>query len=83
MRHWISEGFAAIEAMLNDHLSTGQYCEGEMPTIADCCLIPQVYNARRFGVDMTPFPTISRIEQSCLRLPAFDLARPEMQPDKP
>jgi maleylacetoacetate isomerase len=83
VRHWINEGFAAIEAMLNDHLSTGQYCEGELPTIADCCLIPQVYNARRFGVDMAPFPTISRIERSCLQLPAFDLARPEMQPDKP
>lgn len=83
VRHWIQEGFEAIEAMLNDGLSTGQYCEGETPTIADCCLIPQVYNARRFGVDISQFPTIARIEQSCLTLPAFDLARPEMQPDKP
>src|SRR5688572_21947058 len=43
VRHWIAEGFAAIEAMLTDHLATGQYCEGEVPTIADCCLVPQVY----------------------------------------
>ncbi len=83
VRHWITEGFSAIESMLTDHLSTGQYCEGETPTIADCCLIPQVYNARRFGVDIAQFPTIARIEKSCLALPAFDLARPEMQPDKP
>jgi maleylacetoacetate isomerase len=83
VRHWITEGFTAIEAMLNDHLSTGQYCEGEAPTIADCCLIPQVYNARRFGVDVEQFPTIARIEKACLALQAFDMARPEMQPDKP
>ena len=83
VRHWITEGFAAIESMLGDHLSTGQYCEGEAPTIADCCLIPQVYNARRFGVDIEQYPTIARIEKACLELPAFDLARPERQPDKP
>ena len=83
VRHWIGEGFAAIETMLNDHLSTGQYCEGEVPTIADCCLVPQVYNARRFGVDIGKYPTIERIEKACLALPAFDLARPERQPDKP
>lgn len=83
VRHWIVDGFAAIEAMLRDHLATGEYCDGETPTIADCCLIPQVYNARRFGVDIAQFPTIARIEQACLRLPAFDLARPEMQPDRP
>lgn len=83
VRHWIVDGFAAIEAMLRDHLATGEYCDGETPTIADCCLIPQVYNARRFGVDIAQFPTIARIEQASLRLPAFDLARPEMQTDRP
>ncbi|HJW46506.1 MAG TPA: maleylacetoacetate isomerase [Lysobacter sp.] len=83
VRHWITEGFNAIESMVTGNLSTGQYCEGETPTIADCCLIPQVYNARRFGVDIAQFPTIARIEKNCLALPAFDLARPEMQPDKP
>jgi len=51
--------------------------------LADCCLIPQVYNARRFGVAIDAFPTIERIEQACLALPAFDTARPELQPDCP
>ncbi|MFD0739035.1 maleylacetoacetate isomerase [Lysobacter koreensis] len=83
VRHWIVDGFRAIESMLNDHPSTGRYCDGDTPTIADCCLIPQVYNARRFGVAVEGFPTIARIEQACLALPAFDNARPERQPDCP
>lgn len=83
VRHWIGDGFQAIETMLNDHPSTGRYCEGDNPTIADCCLIPQIYNARRFGVVVDEFPTIARIEQACLALPAFDAARPERQPDCP
>ena len=83
VRHWINEGFSAFEALLQDHPSTGTYCDGHMPTIADCCLIPQVYNARRYGVSMDPYPNIVRIEQACLELPAFDAARPERQPDAP
>jgi len=83
VRHWIVEGFAAAEAMLADHPSTGEYCEGNLPGYADCCVIPQVYNARRFGVDMDQFPTMQRIEAACLALPAFDAARPERQPDAP
>jgi len=82
-RHWMTEGFTAFEALLQHNLSTGEFCDGNVPTIADCCLIPQVYNARRFGVDLTPYPTIVRIEQACLALPAFDAARPERQPDAP
>jgi maleylacetoacetate isomerase len=83
VRHWIDEGFGAIEEMLNDNLSTGQFCEGETPTIADCCLIPQLYNARRFGAPLEAFPTLLRIERACLELPEFDRARPENQPDCP
>jgi maleylacetoacetate isomerase len=83
VRHWMTEGFAAFEALLQDHPSTGAYCDGHAPTIADCCLIPQLYNARRFAVDMTPYPTLLRIEEACLALPAFDAARPEKQPDAP
>lgn len=83
VKHWIVRGFRAFEASLDDHPATGEFCEGDTPTIADCCLIPQVYNARRFGVDLTPFPTIARIERACLALPAFDAARPERQPDAP
>ena len=83
VRHWIDEGFAAIEAMLADHPSTGRFCEGDAPTLADCCLVPQVYNARRFKFDLSAYPTIERIEAECLALPAFDAARPENQPDAP
>lgn len=83
VRHWIREGFDAFEALLADDPATGMFCEGDQPTIADCCLVPQVYNARRFGVDLTPYPTIRRIEEACLALPAFDAARPERQADAP
>ncbi len=82
-KHWITEGFTAFEALLQDSPSTGEFCAGYAPGLADCCLIPQIYNARRFSVDLTPYPTITRIEQACLALPAFDAARPERQPDAP
>ena len=78
-----AEGFAAFEALLHAHPSTGDYSDGDLPTLADCCLVPQVYNARRFGVDLSPYPTILRIEEACLQLPAFQAARPENQPDAP
>lgn len=83
VQHWIKTGFTAMEVMLAGHPSTGEFCEGNAPTIADCCLIPQVYNARRYGIDMGAYPTITRIETHCLTLPAFDAARPEQQPDAP
>ncbi|MES2857718.1 MAG: maleylacetoacetate isomerase [Pseudomonadota bacterium] len=83
VRHWITDGLAAAEAMLANHPSTGDFSEGNAPGVADCCLIPQIYNARRFGVDMGAFPTLQRIEAACLALPAFDAARPERQPDAP
>lgn len=82
-KHWIREGFRAFETLLVENLSTGTYCDGDSPTLADICLVPQVYNARRFGVEMQEFPTITRIEQQCLSLQAFDDARPENQPDAP
>lgn len=81
VRHWIAEGFRALEAMLADSPSTGEFCVGDTPSLADCCLVPQAYNAHRFGLDLQPFPTIARIEAACLRLPAFDRARPELQAD--
>ena len=81
MLHWMREGFSAMQAMLADSTETGTFCHGESPTIADCCLIPQLYNARRFGLDLTPYPELSRIEANALALPAFDQARPENQPD--
>ncbi|WDS35623.1 maleylacetoacetate isomerase [Pseudoxanthomonas sp.] len=83
VRHWIAEGFQAMETLLADDPATGTYCHGEVPGMADCCLVPQVYNARRFGVDMAAYPTIARVEQACLQLPAFARASPEQQPDAP
>ena len=79
-RHWVAEGFDALESLLQDR-SNRRYCFGESPGLADVALIPQVYNARRFAVDMDPYPVITAIEQHCLTLPAFDRAVPENQPD--
>ena len=83
MRHWIEAGFVALEEMLGSNPSTGEFCEGDEPTMADCCLVPQVYNARRFGIEMSRFPTILRINEHCLSMPEFALAVPEKQPDAP
>ncbi|GAB3735032.1 maleylacetoacetate isomerase [Luteimonas pelagia] len=83
VRHWIVEGFRAYEALVDDNPATGAFSEGETPTLADVCLIPQMYNARRFGVDLDAFPALQRIEAACLALPAFRDAAPERQLDAP
>ena len=75
--HWVIEGFAAIEAML----TPGPYACGSHVTLADVCLIPQVFNARRLKVPLDNFPKIVAVETACLKLAAFDAARPENQPD--
>ncbi|WP_115562921.1 maleylacetoacetate isomerase [Xanthomonas arboricola] len=80
-QHWMQCGFSALEAQLAQDPRTGTFCHGETPGLADCVLIPQLYNARRFEVDLTPYPTLQRIERQCLALPQFDAARPEAQPD--
>ena len=80
-RRWIDEGFAAMEAMLGDDPRTGDHCFGNKPTLADICLVPQVFNSQRFGVDMTRYPTLARIHENCMRLPAFADQAPERQPD--
>ena len=83
MRHWMAVGLASVEAMLADNPATGEFCEGEDPGFADCCLVPQLYNARRFKLDLSGYPQILRIEAACAALPAFEAARPENQPDAP
>lgn len=80
--HWIATGFTALEAMLQAE-ETGEFCHGDIPTMADCCLVPQVYNAERFDCDLTPYPTIRRIHKACNALPAFASAHPARQPDAP
>ncbi|RSZ57808.1 maleylacetoacetate isomerase [Massilia atriviolacea] len=79
--HWLREGMAAIEAHLAHSPDTGRFCHGDTPTMADCCLVPQVFNARRFHVDLAPYPTIARIDAMCAALPAFAEAHPSRQPD--
>ncbi len=79
-RHWIAEGFAALEPQLAAR-AAGPFCLGDRPTFADVCLVPQVANARRFRVPLDAYPRIVAIDAACLALAAFDLARPERQPD--
>lgn len=78
-QHWISKGFQALEQKLKHR--AGKYCYGYQLSLADICLVPQVYNALRFELDMTAFPTINRIYQACNSLEAFIQAKPENQPD--
>lgn len=73
--HWIEIGFAALEKGLVN--SAGKYCFGNQLTLADLCLIPQVYNANRFAVPLDNYPTILRINENCLAMPAFDQAKPQ------
>jgi maleylacetoacetate isomerase len=75
--HWVVEGFKALEQMLKP----GPYAYGAHVTLADICLVPQLFNARRLEVPLDAFPKIVAVEQACLKLPAFDKARPENQPD--
>jgi maleylacetoacetate isomerase len=78
--HWIGRGFAALESWLGDAGSDG-YCHGDRPTLADCFLIPQVYNAERFDCDLSSWPAITGIAARCRSLAAFRAAEPERQPD--
>ncbi|MGH8184874.1 MAG: maleylacetoacetate isomerase [Rhodanobacteraceae bacterium] len=82
-KHWIVAGFDALEATLAGHPGTGAFCEGDAPTMADACLVPQVYNAQRFRVDMKTYPTLARIDAACRELKAFNDAAPEAQADAP
>jgi maleylpyruvate isomerase len=78
-RHWVAEGFGAIEAMLAR--SAGAFCVGDAPSLADVCLVPQVYNGRRYECDLAPYPTILRIDERCRQIEAFARAAPERQPE--
>jgi maleylpyruvate isomerase len=80
-RHWIAEGFAALEARLAGESATGEFCHGDSPSLADICLVPQVFNAERFECDLTPYPTIRRIAERCRMEEAFAKAAPGEQPD--
>jgi maleylacetoacetate isomerase len=80
-KYWIDVGFEALETRLAREAETGRFCHGDAPTLADVCLVPQLANARRFDIDVSPYPTLTRIEAACRALPAFAAAAPERQPD--
>jgi maleylacetoacetate isomerase/maleylpyruvate isomerase len=83
MRHWVAAGFHALETVLASSKETGRYCHGDAPGLADLCLVPQVYNARRWKMSLDDYPTIMRIDAACAQLDAFSEAMPEHQPDAP
>jgi maleylpyruvate isomerase len=80
-QHWIALGFSALEEMVRAAPKRGKFCFGETPTLADLCLVPQLANARRFGCDLSSYPTLVQIDAHCATLPAFVKAAPENQPD--
>ncbi len=77
--HWISRGLEALESLAKT--TAGRYAVGDAVSIADLCLIPQLYSSRRFPVDLAPYPTLLRIEAACAELPAFQAAHADRQPD--
>jgi maleylacetoacetate isomerase len=83
-RHWIADGLARLEADLNrgdGSSGSGRFCHGEAPTMADCCLVPQIFNAKRYGSDLAFYPKVMRVFDACMKLEAFDRAQPSKQPD--
>ena len=80
-RHWVHEGLTAIEQILAHSAAPGRFCFGDTPTMADCCLVPQVFNARRFNCPLDAMPHIQRIVSACEELDAFQRASPAQQPD--
>jgi maleylpyruvate isomerase len=79
-RHWVELGLGALEAQVSA-TKTGRFCHGDAPTLADCCLVPQLFNARRFGCSLASYPTLLSIEENCNRLKEFAQAAPDQQPD--
>jgi len=75
--HWIAEGFTALEQVVDDD----GFCRGSVPSLADVCLLPQIYNARRFDVALDAYPKLRKIEETCNQIEAFANAVPELQPD--
>ena len=80
-RHWVEAGLGTVERLLADSPDTGRFCHGDTPTMADCYLVPQLYNARRFACDLSGLDTMLRIDAACQAEPAFAAAAPKRQPD--
>jgi maleylacetoacetate isomerase len=80
-RHWIAEGFEMMESFLKRERRHGKFCFRDQMTMADCCLVPQVFNAQRYHCDLKPYPTVMLVHEACMKLDAFVLAQPSKQPD--
>ncbi len=80
-RHWIANGLAPLESMLAGSNQTGLFCHGNQPTMADCCLVPQIFNAQRYDCDLSGYPKTMQIFKQCMTLEAFDRAQPSKQPE--
>jgi maleylacetoacetate isomerase len=83
-QHWVREGLLSFEkqlAQVQDELPAGKYCYGDTPTLADCCLIPQIFNGQRFNCDFSGLPRTMAAFEACMQLPAFDKAQPKNCPD--
>jgi maleylacetoacetate isomerase/maleylpyruvate isomerase len=79
-RHWVETGLETVERQLNDPRS-GRFCHGDTPTLADITLVPQIFNARRFDCRLDHVPTVLRVYEACMALPAFDATQPSQCPD--
>ncbi len=80
-RHWIAVGLEGVEGLLRRDGAAGDFCHGDDPTLADVCLVPQIFNAQRFNADLSPYPMVMRAFENCMRHEAFSAARPSIQPD--
>ena len=80
-RHWVEDGLAVVERRLADDPRTGRYCHGDTPTLADCVLVPQIFNAQRFDCRTDHVPTVMRVFDACMALPAFERSQPSACPD--
>jgi maleylacetoacetate isomerase len=80
-RHWIADGLGKLEAELSGGGIRGEYSHGETPGMADCCLVPQIFNARRYDCDLAPYPAVMKVFDACMKIGAFERAQPSKQAD--